>query len=196
MKDNEKKKLDLSLFSPKKNLSIPNLLSLIRVLMIPLIIWLYLTERTWLAVIMLGVSALTDAVDGYIARHFNQITPLGKVLDPIADKLTQFCLGICLVSRFPVVIPVVVVLVIKELMMLSWGLSLLRAGQKPFSARWWGKLSTTSFYAGVIIVMIFSVQLGTTGRDLVFFAITMLMLYSMLRYWHLFRQKIKDAASV
>lgn len=193
MKD-KAKKLDLSVFAPSENLSIPNLLSLIRLLMIPLILWLYLTRQPWLAVLMVGVSALTDAVDGYIARHYNQITPLGKVLDPLADKLTQFCLGVCLVSEFPVIIPLVAVLVIKELMMLGWGLRLLRVGQPPFSARWWGKASTTAFYAGIIIIMLFSDHLGSAGRNIIFSVITVFMLYSMLRYWHLFREKIKEAS--
>ena len=147
MNSKQKSNIDLSQFALRKNLSVPNLISLIRLLLIPLMLWLYLEGKIWTAVILVVISGATDAVDGYIARHFNQITPLGKVLDPLADKLTQIALGVCLLSRFPAVIPLVVVLFIKELLMLSWGVKLLKAGQPPFSALWWGKLSTCAFYA-------------------------------------------------
>ena len=169
----------------------PNFFSLLRVLMIPLIIWLYLTDRVWLSAIMVGASALTDGVDGYIARRYDQITPLGKVLDPLADKLTQITLAVFLIKDYPVVIPLAIVLTVKELLMLRWGLSLLRAGLPPFSARWWGKLATGAFYVGTVLVILFSQQLGNGGRFLIFFLITALMLYSMLRYGILFREKIK-----
>jgi cardiolipin synthase (CMP-forming) len=173
---------------------VPNFFSLLRILMIPLIVWLYLSERVWWAAAMVGVSALTDGIDGYIARHYNQITPLGKVLDPLADKLTQVAIAVFLIKNFPVVIPLAVVLAIKELLMLSWGLTLLRAGQPPFSARWWGKLATGTFYVGTVLVILYGEQLGAGGRLLVFFTLTMLMLFSMLRYGQLFRDKIRQAA--
>lgn len=162
--------------------------------MIPLIIWLYLSDRVWLSAVMVGASALTDGVDGYIARRYDQITPLGKVLDPLADKLTQITLAVFLIKDYPIVIPLAVVLTVKELLMLSWGLSLLRAGQPPFSARWWGKLATGTFYVGTVLVILFSQQLGNGGRFLIFFLITVLMLFSMLRYGFLFREKINQAS--
>ena len=162
--------------------------------MIPLIIWLYLSGRVWLSAVMVGISALTDGVDGYIARRYQQVTPLGKVLDPLADKLTQFALAVFLIKDYPVIIPLVIVLAVKELLMLSWGLSLLRASQPPFSARWWGKLATGAFYVGTVLVILFSQQLGAGGRFIIFFIITVLMLFSMLRYWYLFREKINQAS--
>lgn len=187
--------IDLSQFALSKNLSVPNLISLIRLLLIPLILWLYLNDKIWTAVILVVVSGFTDAIDGYIARHFNQITPLGKVLDPLADKLTQIALGVCLLSRFPAVIPLVIVLIIKELLMLLWGLKLLNAGQPPFSALWWGKLSTFAFYAGVIAIMIFYPKMGMLGVAIISVVIAILMINSMFRYWLVFRSKIAAAAN-
>ena len=181
--------IDLSQFAPGKNFSIPNLISLLRLLMIPLILWLYLDGKLWTAVILVIISGITDAVDGYIARRFNQVTPLGKVLDPLADKLTQIALGVCLLSQFPAITPLVIVLIIKELLMLFWGLRLLQSGQQPFSALWWGKISTFAFYAGVIIIMLFSQQLGTPGVAIISIVITLLMINSMLRYWKVFKEK-------
>lgn len=193
MTEKQKTKIDFGVFAPSQNMSWPNLVSVIRLLIIPLILWLYFSERIWLAVIMVAVSALTDALDGYIARHYDQITPLGKVLDPLADKLTQVALAVCLVNEFPVLMPLIVVLLIKEILMLSWGLQLLRAGQPPFCALWWGKLSTAGFFIGCIIIMLFSGPLGVLGRGIITFLIIFLMLNSMLRYWHVFRKKTKNA---
>ena len=74
----------------KQLFTIPNLLSLLRLCMIPLIIWLYCTQKNYaLTAVVLVLSGLTDMVDGYIARRFNMVTDLGKALDPVADKLTQ-----------------------------------------------------------------------------------------------------------
>ena len=72
-------------------MSIPNILSIFRIVLIPVFIVCYLMlpdEMGWVPALVLVVSGATDVVDGYIARHFNMVTQLGKVLDPLADKLT------------------------------------------------------------------------------------------------------------
>ncbi|MBQ1501873.1 MAG: CDP-alcohol phosphatidyltransferase family protein [Firmicutes bacterium] len=191
----EREKLDLSVFNMRRNFSIPNLISLFRLLLIPLIIYLYVNGKIWEAVVAVGVSALSDVADGYVARHFNQITPLGKVLDPVADKLTQVALAICLMTSFPVLIPLLIVLVIKELTMLYWGVCLLKVHQPPFSARWWGKVSTTSFYVGALVIMIFSRKMSGGWIFAICAVIILLMLYSLFRYGQVFRYKIKKAAA-
>ena len=102
-------KIDLQPFAPKNNLSIPNLISLFRIVLIPFILWAYSQNRAILAVGLVAASGATDMVDGYIARRFNQITVLGKVLDPIADKLTQIALAFILCCSFTAIIPLVVI---------------------------------------------------------------------------------------
>ena len=85
-----------------KILTIPNLLSLFRLILIPVIIWLYWFRKDYFpAGVLLIISGLTDLADGYIARHFNAVSNVGKILDPIADKLTQAAMLFCLVTRFP-----------------------------------------------------------------------------------------------
>ena len=90
----------------KEILTIPNLLSMFRLILIPVYISIYLNARNssdyFLSAAILAVSCLTDLIDGKIARHFNMITNVGKLLDPLADKLTQFALILCLSSRHPV----------------------------------------------------------------------------------------------
>ena len=171
----EKVRLDLSEFNPKRNFSVPNVISLIRLAIIPFMVWFYLEGKLVWAVAMVAISGLSDAIDGYIARHFNQITPLGKVLDPVADKLTQIALGVCLVFSFPFVLPLVILLVIKDALMLFWGVRLLKAGQSPFSAKWWGKVATIAFYIGVLVIMAFDDKMGITGVFVVSAVIFLLM---------------------
>lgn len=190
---NSKQPIDFSQFAPSKNFSIPNLLSLLRLLIIPFIFYFYLKGNLWVAAALVILSGITDALDGYLARHLNQITPLGKVLDPIADKLTQVALAACLLSKFPEVIPLVAVLVIKELLMLFWGVRLLKAGKPPFSALWWGKLSTVAFYLGIIVIMLLSRYLGALGVAIISVVITLLMINSMIRYGQVFHKLISSA---
>lgn len=83
----------------KRIFTIPNILSMIRILLIPVFIALYMNGYGLQAGIILVVSGLTDTADGYIARHYDQITNIGKVLDPIADKLTQGVTAICMCIR-------------------------------------------------------------------------------------------------
>lgn len=91
--------------------TIPNLLSLFRiVLIIPFIIF-FLQGNYIAAVIMIILSGISDALDGFIARRFNQITDIGKLLDPLADKLTLIAIMICILVLFPIVMPVVIVLI-------------------------------------------------------------------------------------
>lgn len=134
----------------KELLTVPNILSCIRILLIPLFIYLYLTASDtkgyYLAAFIIALSGLTDLLDGFIARKFNQITELGKLLDPIADKLTQTAIVICLMFRYPYVWILVVLFVLKELFMGINGLILLKRGKKLDGSKWFGKVSTTVFY--------------------------------------------------
>ena len=99
--------------------SIPNILSIIRILLIPVFMVRYMNASSELdyqivAVIVL-LSGVTDLVDGFIARKFNQITELGKLLDPVADKLTQLAIIICLVTRYDWMKYLLILFVVKEL---------------------------------------------------------------------------------
>ena len=102
----------------KEILTIPNLLSLGRLLMIPVYVRLYLhanAPHDFIAPgIVLAVSCLTDALDGYIARRFQMVSLLGKVLDPLADKATQLALILCLGLKYPVMKWMLALLLLKE----------------------------------------------------------------------------------
>lgn len=141
----------------KEILTIPNLLSLFRLVLIPVYIFIYLNARDnfdyLLAAVILAVSCLTDLIDGKIARHFNMITNLGKILDPLADKLTQFSLIICLASKYPVLWYLVALFVVKESFQLIAGGIKLREGIMLKGAQLTGKICTTVLFISLIIMV-------------------------------------------
>jgi hypothetical protein len=102
----------------KEIFTIPNILSFFRLILIPVYVTIYLTAREatdyLLAAAILAVSCLTDLIDGKIARHFNMVSTLGKIIDPLADKATQFSLIICLTSQYPILWCLVGLFVVKE----------------------------------------------------------------------------------
>ena len=145
----------------KKDLfTIPNALSLFRLVLIPVYVVLYLKaqnpEDYFLAAAILAVSCLTDLIDGKIARHFNMISNTGKILDPLADKATQFTLIICLLIRRQnrVMLFLAVLFVIKELFQVVAGLLFLRKGQILKGALMAGKISTTVLFISLIILVL------------------------------------------
>lgn len=138
--------------SQSKILTIPNLLSFFRLCLIPVFMWLYCVERNYLWTgIILIISGLTDTVDGIIARKFNMISDLGKVLDPIADKVTQAAMLFCLLTRFPLMIAPLALMVVKEFFMGVTGLLVIQKTGKVFGADWHGKVNTWLLYAMMII---------------------------------------------
>lgn len=127
--------------------SIPNLLSYFRLLLIPLFIQLYIRGDFTEALITLAASGLSDIIDGRIARKYNMVTDLGKVLDPVADKLTQCAMMICVATRYPAMWWLLGIHVVKELIMIVVGYYVLKKTDTVNSAIWCGKLCTGVIYA-------------------------------------------------
>ena len=142
----------------KEILSIPNLLSLFRLMLIPVYMTLYLRAKAltdyFVAAAVLAVSCLTDAIDGKIARHFNMITTVGKILDPLADKATQFALTVCVSVRYPVLWILVGLFVCKEGFQLIAGLITLRKGKMLTGALMSGKICTTVLFLSLIVLVL------------------------------------------
>ena len=132
--------------------TIPNLLSSIRILLIPFFLWFYLAkDDVTVTVILLALSAVTDMLDGFIARHFNCISDLGKALDPVADKLTQLAMLFCLLFRFPRMIILIIVLCVKEVFVGSTQLLVIHRTEEVLGADWHGKVTTILLY-GVMLL--------------------------------------------
>ncbi len=138
--------------------TIPNLLSLFRLVLIPVYVVIYLNARNnydyYIAAGILAVSCLTDLIDGKIARHFNMISKVGKILDPVADKLTQFSLILCLSMKYPILVYLIVLFVIKEsFQLIAGGISIIKKNKMLKGALLTGKICTTILFLSLILMV-------------------------------------------
>lgn len=128
---------------------IPNILTVARFFLIPVIIYFLVTDQYLLAFVFLTISGLTDVLDGFIARKFNFITNFGKLIDPLADKATQ--IAVLLTLAFKNIIPfwMILIVALKEAAMIA-GASFLYGKELVVSSKWYGKLSTVLFYVAIV----------------------------------------------
>lgn len=143
----------------KEAFTIPNFLSFFRLLLIPVYVYLYLTaESTWQYVaagLVLALSCLTDMIDGRIARRCHMVSKLGMLLDPVADKATQATLLVCLSMKYPVLYPVLALLVIKETFQLIALIIAYLNGKMLPGALFIGKVCTTVLFVSLIALVLF-----------------------------------------
>lgn len=161
--------------------SIPNLLTYFRFVLIPVFVWLYLRGEYTVAGAALVLSALTDLFDGKIARHFNQITELGILLDPIADKLTEGAVLLCLVMRYRLMAVLIGIYVLKEGFMAVAGAVMLRRRKKLGGAMWFGKVCTAVFYI-VTLILTFYPSVPPKVADPMMLVCGGMMLFTLVRY--------------
>jgi cardiolipin synthase len=139
--------------------TIPNILSTIRILLIPVFLWLYIAKEEYLyATILIIALGVSDVIDGYIARTFNQISRLGKILDPTADKLMQAAILAALMIRFPYMLIVFVVLALKESIMLALGAIFYKHTKRIEGSRWHGKLSAVVVYIMLLTHLLWGIN--------------------------------------
>ena len=147
-------KIKKRLFS-KDVFSLPNILSYFRILLIPVILICYLTFKNyWVSAGLIVLSGLTDVADGIIARKFNMVTDFGKFIDPVADKLTQSALIVCLVMNYIWAIILLVAMLIKDSLLFFWGLKVLEKEDALHSSRWFGKACTVFVYASIFTLFL------------------------------------------
>lgn len=148
--------------------TVPNLLSFIRIILIPVFAVLFYNGYTVLSVICLAVSGFSDLIDGKIARKFNQVSNLGKILDPVADKLTIFAIAIILFLKFlkadndtlNTFSWVFLLFILKDVIMLGFGAFMIAKGMRPCAAEIYGKISTVAFYVVMVLIMAFGPEVG------------------------------------
>lgn len=165
-----------------KIITIPNLLTLLRLILIPVIVYFYCFKKDYgYAAIILVASGITDLADGFIARKFNMISNIGKIIDPIADKLTQFVVLICLVTRFPTMLIPCLILFVKELISGIIAAFAIKKSGKVYGADWHGKLSTFMLYAMMLLHMLWvEIPFGVSNAAIT--ACTVMMLISFVLY--------------
>ena len=135
-------------------MNLPNLLTLIRFLLVPVMSYFLVSKNFTLAIIIYILASITDVLDGFIARKYNMITKLGKFLDPMADKLLQFSalLGLWVVGIIPFWITLIFFL--KEIFMGLGAIKLLKNKDVVVPSKWFGKMSTVFFFVAIVFSML------------------------------------------
>ena len=172
-----------------KNLNIPNILSIIRILLIPVFVVFYMKADSQhyhyyaCAAGALVASGLSDLFDGVIARKFNQITELGKILDPIADKLTQLAVVISVAIKLnnEILSLALMGFVIKEVLMLAGGFIILRKKIAMQASKWYGKVATAVFYVVMAAIALFDSIPTEIALAMILVALAF-MLFAFARY--------------
>ena len=175
----------------RKILTIPNLLSLLRLIMIPQLMWLYLGKQDYVqTVILLALSGVTDILDGIIARKFNMISDFGKAFDPVADKLTQMAMLYCVGTTFPEIRFLLILLVVKEVLSGIMSLISIKKTGQVQGAQWHGKAVTVLLYT----LIADRIVPGLLSQVLLIVCAGM-MLLSMALYWKRHWNSIRDAST-
>ena len=140
---------------------IPNILTILRFIFIPIILYFIFTGNYILGFIFFTISGITDILDGFIARKFNLISNFGKLMDPLADKLTQISVLATLVTVEIIPVWILAIVIFKELIMVV-GASFLYGKDVVVYSKWYGKLATVLFYLAIVISLI-TKQFNITG---------------------------------
>ncbi len=183
----------------KEVFTIPNMLSIFRLLLIPVYVYIYLNAQEdseyLLAGFIMAFSCLTDLADGKIARHFNMISNLGKVLDPLADKITQLALILCLSARYPILYPVLVLFLVKEFFQLCVAIVHYRRGKVLDGALMAGKVCTTVLFTSLIALVLFP-HLEEVTVDLIVLVDAAFLVNSFISYFLAYYGKNKKVQDV
>lgn len=135
--------------------NIPNILSIIRILLIFVFVYTFFAlDNLYVALIIFLVAGATDIIDGFLARRYNWITTLGKILDPVADKLMQFAALICLLIKGLIPWWFAAVFFLKECTILGAGLLVIKRRDVAVVSKWYGKVAVCIFYATIAITII------------------------------------------
>ena len=165
---------------------VPNILTVIRFFLIPLIIISLLNDDYITAFIILTLSGLTDVLDGYIARKFNFISNFGKLIDPLADKATQISILTTLALKGIVPIWIIIVIFVKELVLIA-GASFLYGKELVVSSKWFGKLSTVLFYIAMVSSLLIRYFNISFDFDTYLYYLALLMtIFSLIMYINTF----------
>lgn len=166
--------------------NVPNGLSVLRIALVPVFVWLYLSKQDMWAFGVLLLSGVTDLLDGVIARRFNQITDCGKLLDPLSDKLTQVAVVICLATRYPALLSLVALCLVKEGCQAIGGIILLRKRTAVRGSKWFGKVATVVFYACMLAMVLWHDTMSSAVAWALIGVAGLTMLAAFIGYMRLF----------
>ena len=174
---------------------VPNILTIVRFILIPFIVYFAMKEQYIITTIILIISGITDILDGIIARKFNFITDFGKLMDPLADKATQVATLVVLVLQNIIPFWILAVVIIKEFIMVA-GASFLYGKETVVFSKWYGKLSTVLFYIAIfssLIIKYFNITFNFA--DYIYYLAVAVTIFSLIMFFIVFWVKgyIKEA---
>lgn len=184
------------MFTKKEIFSIPNILCYFRIALVPVFLYAYFTAETsgghFLSAGILILSSLSDFFDGYIARKYDMITELGKLIDPVADKLTQFVVACTLMYTYPAYAWLVAIIVLKDGMLLFVGWFIYhKKGRHLAQAEMPGKIATAVFFVVSILLIAFYIP-NTIASTVMIYSTVALMAIAMIYYgqglYHLYKE--------
>ena len=177
-------------------LTVPNLLTLLRLLLIIPIVIAILQEQFLTALILTVLSGLTDVIDGIIARKFNQVSDLGKIIDPIADKLTQAALILCLCKKHRAMLAMIISFIVREGVVGFFSAYTFKKTNKVTSSRWYGKINTVIIYGVMCALLLFPRMNPIFAEGAIWFS-TVLMQFSLIGYvlYYISRLRAYEAES-
>jgi cardiolipin synthase len=189
---NDEVKKNLLKNAKRDAFTIPNILTYIRILLVPVFIVLYLKGYPFWSFLTLAVSAATDVADGYIARHYNMISDLGKFMDPLADKLTQAAMILCVALRFPLMWVLLGIHIIKELAILRIHKNLVNETGVVTGSKWYGKCCTVLLYA-VLMLHVLWPEIPIVLSNVLCGICMAMILFCFVMYARLYKGEIRRA---
>ncbi len=183
------------MFTKKEIFSIPNIICYFRILLVPVFLYAYFTAETntghIVSAFILMISSISDFLDGYIARKYDMVTELGKLIDPVADKLTQFVVACTLMYTYPAFAFLVIIIVLKDGMLLIVGYFIYRKTRLHLEgAEMPGKVATAVFFLISVLLVAFHIP-GTFIATVMIYTTLVLMIIAMIYYakglYHLYQ---------
>ncbi len=160
---------------------IPNILTTFRLIIIPFFAYSVISEQAvWISVSLFLLSGLTDIVDGWIARHYNMITDVGSVYDPLVDKLMQITAVVCLAIIDVIPLWIIGIVLVKEVAMIAIG-CILYFKKIVVKSNWYGKFATVYFYT-IIFVFIVCPQMSRTVELVLTISLAAVLIWAAVAY--------------
>lgn len=176
---------------------IPNYLSLFRIVLIPVYIYLFIRffpDRLWISAVVFILAGVTDLLDGYLARRNGWVTNIGKLLDPLADKLIEIAALALLATMWGgAFVPLAVVALLKEVLMILAAYIIVKKAKVYVMSLWFGKLTTFILYLEVVVVSFFSATISQKTCSIFSLAVMLCMFATFVMYYLSYRKSIKLA---
>ena len=176
---------------------LPNILCYLRILMVPWFLYVYFTAQEpkdyYMATFIVLLSGITDFLDGQIARRCNMITDLGKLIDPIADKLMQLAMLVALAFKIQYMYVLIIYLVVKEAVTSVTGALVIKFYKRRLNgAKWYGKVCTAVLYVVMLVLVAFP-QLQAFVQNTLLIVCASCLTLAFVMYMRLYLIMITDA---